>query len=552
MELTRTADLWWKTAIVYCLDVETFFDSNGDGHGDFRGLTQKIDYLDRLGVTCVWLMPFYPSPDRDDGYDITDFYNVDPRLGTLGDFVEFLRTARDRGIRVIADLVVNHTSDRHPWFQSAREGPDSQYHDWYVWQDKPPPDAKKGIVFPDQEESLWTYDRKAKRYYLHRFYKHQPDLDVANPAVRDEIARVMGFWLELGLSGFRVDGVPFLLDTAGSHDAAQLPDPHDYLADLRAFLGRRRGDAVMLGEVNLPYKDTMKFFGDGDGVADELTMCFDFIGMQKMYLSLAREDAEPLADALRERPLPPRDGHWATFVRNHDELTLDKLTDSQRQEVFAAFGPDKDMQLYDRGLRRRVPSMFDGDERRIRMVYSLLYSLPGCPVLYYGEEIGMAEDLRAEGRLAVRTPMQWSSTRNAGFSQADVKDLPGPIPQGRFGPEHVNVRAQEGVAESLHSWIRHLIDRYRECPELAWGRYEVLDTDESSVLAHRCDIQGTVVVLHNLADREVAPEITLDGVDNSQVLVDLLREGETEVSTKGKATIELESYGCRWLRVTER
>lgn len=552
MELTRTADLWWKTAIVYCLDVETFCDGNGDGHGDFRGLAQRIDYLDRLGVTCVWLMPFYPSPDRDDGYDITDFYNVDPRLGTLGDFVEFIRTARDRGIRVIADLVVNHTSDQHPWFQSAREGPESPFHDWYVWQDKPPPDAKKGIVFPDKEESLWTYDRKAKQYYLHRFYKHQPDLDVANPAVRDEIARVMGFWLELGLSGFRVDGVPFLLDTAGSDEAELLPNPHDYLADLRAFLTRRRGDAVMLGEVNLPYPETMKFFGDGDGVADELTLCFDFIGMQKMYLSLARADAEPLAAALRERPLPPRDGHWATFVRNHDELTLDKLTNSQRQEVFAAFGPDKDMQLYDRGLRRRVPAMFGGDERRIRMVYSLLYSLPGCPVLYYGEEIGMAEDLRAEGRLAVRTPMQWTPGRNGGFSTADAADLPGPIPEGRFGPENVNVSTQEGVAGSLHSWIRHLIDRYRECPELAWGRYEVLDTDERSVLAHRCDIEGTVVVLHNLADRDVAPEITLDGVDDSQVLVDVLRKGETEVSAKGKATIDLEPYGCRWLRVTDR
>jgi trehalose synthase len=547
MELTRTADLWWKTAIVYCLDVETFSDGNGDGHGDFRGLTRRIDYLARLGVTCLWLMPFYPSPDRDDGYDITDFYGVDPRLGTAGDFVEFMRTARDRGIRVIADLVVNHTSDQHLWFQSARRSRESPFRDWYVWQDEPPPGGDQGIVFPDKEKSIWTYDEVAGQYYLHRFYKHQPDLNVANPAVRDEIARVMGYWLELGLSGFRVDAVPFLLETQGSDDAGLLPDPHEYLADLRAFLARRCGDAILLGEVNLPYPETHRFFGDADGVGDELTMCFDFIGMQRMYLSIARADAGPLADALRERPEPPRDGHWGTFVRNHDELTLDKLPEPERKEVFAAFGPEKDMQLYGRGLRRRVPSMFDGDQRRIRLVYSLLYSLPGTPVLFYGEEIGMAEDLRAEGRLAVRTPMQWTPERNGGFSTAEPDDLPGPIPDGRFGPEHVNVADQQPDPDSLLAWIRLLIERYRECPELAWGRYTVLDTGEPSVLAHRCDLDGgTVVVAHNLADRTVTPRLPLEG---SYELADVL-DGRNTVRHEGTVPLELGPYACRWWRVT--
>jgi trehalose synthase len=547
MRLTRTSDLWWKNAVIYCLDVETYADGDGDGRGDFRGLIQQIDHLQRLGVTCIWLMPFYPSPDRDDGYDITDFYAVDPRLGTLGEFVEFVRTARDRGMRVIADLVVNHTSAQHPWFQSARRSPDSPYRDWYVWEDEPPTDGPQGVTFPDQETSLWEYDEQAGQYYLHRFYKHQPDLNVTNPAVRDEIARIMGFWLQLGLSGFRVDGVPFLLETTGQ-DTAALPDPHDYLADLRAFLGRRNGEAVLLGEVNLLYPDTLEFFGTGG--ADELTMCFDFIGMQQMYLSLARQDAAPLADALRQRPNPPKDAHWATFVRNHDELTLDKLPQAQRNEVFDAFGPDPDMQLYGRGLRRRLPSMLDGDQRRIRLVYTLLFALPGTPVLFYGEEIGMAEDLRAEGRLAVRTPMQWAPGPGAGFSTADPSTFPGPVVEGDFAPEHINVRDQERDPDSLMWWIRLLVERYRACPELAWGRYTVLDpgADAPSVLAHRCDADGaTIVALHNLAGHAAQAQLTLDGL-TGHPLHDVLAAGNVEVGDDGRVTVELEPYGCRWLR----
>jgi len=545
VKLTSTADVWWKNAVVYCLDVETYADSDGDGHGDFRGLTQRIDHLHSMGVTCLWLMPFFPSPDRDDGYDITDYYGVDPRLGTLGDFVEFVRTARDRGMRVIADLVVNHTSDRHPWFQDALTGRDAKHRDWYVWEDEPPADGPQGVVFPDKEKSLWARESKSGQYYLHRFYRHQPDLNVANPEVRDEIARIMGFWMELGLSGFRVDAVPFLLETAGQLDATSLPDPHDYLADLRAFLSRRNGEAVLLGEVNLLYKDTMAFFGRGDGVGDELTMCFDFIGMQRMYLSLAREDSGPLTQALTERPTPPRDAHWATFVRNHDELTLDKLGDSERQEVFAAFGPEEDMQVYGRGLRRRLPTMLGGDQRRIRMVYSLLFSLPGTPVLFYGEEIGMAEDLRAEGRLAVRTPMQWEPEPGGGFSTADPSTFPGPMVEGDYGPEHVNVAAQHRDPTSLLSWIKLLIERYRECPELAWGDYQVLDTGEPAVFAHRSDCDGgTVVAVHNLSGTNQEVRLPLSDLD---VLTDLLVDGTTKV-TKTGAKVSLEPYGCRWFR----
>jgi trehalose synthase len=527
VRLTQTSDLWWKNAVVYCLDIETFADSDGDGCGDIRGLIQQIDHLDRLGVTCLWLMPFFPTPDRDDGYDIIDFYGVDPRLGTLGDLVELIRTARDRGMRVIADLVVNHTSAQHPWFQDARSSRDSRYRDWYVWRDEPPADGPQGVVFPDQETSVWQFDEEAGQHYLHRFYKHQPDLNIANPQVRDEIARIMGFWMQLGLSGFRVDAVPFLIETAGQDDATALPDPHDYIADLSAFLRRRNGEAVLLGEVNLPYQETMPFFGHdgGGGATRELTMCFDFIGMQQMYLALARADAEPLAEALRQRPDAPEDGHWATFVRNHDELTLDKLTDAQRQEVFAAFGPDEDMQLYGRGLRRRLPPMLGGDQRRIRMVYSLLFALPGTPVLFYGEEVGMAEDLSLPGRFAVRSDMDWTAARE------QLSD-PG----------------------SLLNWMRLLVECYRACPELAWGRYTVLDPgrDARPVFAHRCDAEGAAVVaMHNFADAEIEAAPVLTGLAGAQ-LTDVLdpRAEPVRVADDGRLTVGLPAYGGRWFRST--
>src|SRR3954462_48140 len=302
VRITDTSDLWWKTAVIYCLDVETFLDWNGDGCGDFAGLTQRIDHLADLGVSCLWLMPFYPTAERDDGYDITDFYGVDPRLGTHGDLVEVIRTANDRGIRVIADLVVNHTSAKHPWFRSAESSNDSPYRDFYVWRSDPPPDTRKEVVFPDQETGVWQLSEKTGEWYLHRFYREQPDLNVTNPLVRDEIAKVMGFWLQLGLSGFRVDAVPFLLETEGE-DARDLPDPHGFLRSLRALVGRRSGNGVLLGEVNLPHEQQAQFFGGTDG--DELTMQFDFIGMQALYLSLARADAAPLATALTGPPPGP-------------------------------------------------------------------------------------------------------------------------------------------------------------------------------------------------------------------------------------------------------
>jgi trehalose synthase len=548
MRLTETADVWWKNAVVYCLDVETFFDTDGDGRGDLRGVSQRIDHLAELGVTCLWLMPFYPTPDRDDGYDITDFYGVDSRLGTHGDLAELITLAQDRGMRVIADLVVNHTSNQHPWFQSAQASRQSPYRGWYVWRDEPPPNADKGVVFPDQEDSLWQYDEQAGQYYMHQFYKHQPDLDIAHPAVREEIMRVIGFWLQLGLSGFRVDAVPFLIDTTGALDAADLPDPHDYLRDLRAFLDRRHGQSILLGEVNLQYKDVRRFFGDEDG--DELTMCFDFIGMQRLYLSLARNDPAELEKALRERPDAPEEAQWGTFVRNHDELTLDKLNDEERQEVFDAFGPEESMQLYGRGLRRRLPPMLENNLDRLKMVYSLLFSLPGTPVLFYGEEIGMGENLSAEGRHAVRTPMQWSADVNGGFSIADPSQLAAPIAEGEYGPEHINVAAQRRDPDSLLNWMKLLIQRYRECPELSWGKCTILEHESKSVFAHRSDYEsGTVIAVHNFADEPTRITLAVAGAGVGVRAVDLLVDGTADVGEDGIVELDVEPYGCRWLRI---
>jgi trehalose synthase len=537
-----SSDVWWKNCVFYCLDVETFLDADGDGCGDFPGLCERIDYLTGLGIDCMWLMPFMPSCQRDDGYDITDFYGVDPRLGTHGDLLDAVRTAGEGGIRVIADLVVNHTSDEHPWFKDARRGRDSPFHDFYVWRDEKPEEKPGDVVFPDQENSNWAFDDEARRWYQHRFYSHQPDLNVANAEVRDEIAQTVGFWLEQGLSGFRVDAVPFLIEPPGT-DQRTRQDPHELLRDLRRFIGRRRGDAVLLGEVNLPPRQQREFFGDEDG--DELQIVLSFTVNQAMFLALAREEASPLARALETLPPIPEDCQWANFVRNHDELTLDKLSEDERQEVFAAFGPEKELQLYGRGLRRRVPTMLDGDQRRIRLAYSLAFSLPGTPVLFYGEEIGMAENLEIEGRYSVRAPMQWSSDPQAGFTTSAEPCRP-LVEEGPFSYREVNAASQRRDPSSLLNWMERLIRRRRECPEFGWGTWALLDAGDDAVFAHRCDWEdSTVVAVHNLAGREASARLVLGGEGE---LVDLF-EDEDHGLDAGEVRLELDPYGYRWFRL---
>jgi maltose alpha-D-glucosyltransferase/alpha-amylase len=537
-------DLWWKNAVVYCVDVELFRDSNGDGVGDFPGLTDKVDYLAGLGVTCIWLMPFYPTPNKDNGYDISDFYGVDPRLGTLGDLVEFLRAARERGIRVIADLVVNHTSDQHPWFQSARADPASPFRDFYVWADEQP-EGPKDVVFPDAEDSNWDYDEVAGKWFLHRFYSHMPDLNIANPRVRDEITKVVGYWLELGLSGFRVDAAPFVIEQTGT-EAERDQDPHAFLRDLRAFLNRRRGDAILLAEANLPPDDQRRFFGDEGG--DEMHMLFNFLLNQRMFLALVRQDPAPVVTGLRELPPVPETNQWANFVKNHDELTLDKLTDDEREEVFAALAPDPDMRSFGRGIRRRVPPMLDGDRDRIELLYSMAFTLPGSPVLLYGEEIGLGDNQAVEGRGAVRVAMQWTAGPNGGFTQG--KPAVPVVADGPFAPDEVNVAAQHRDPGSLLNWTERAIRTRKELPELGWGAWQVLDTDHPGILAHRCDWQGRgVVVLHNLHPDPVEVTVALgDDVEPGRAMADLFADGRYDRATTGEP-VALERFGYRWLRL---
>ncbi|MEA3054758.1 MAG: hypothetical protein QOD30_190, partial [Actinomycetota bacterium] len=530
MGVERTSDLWWKNEVVYCLDVETYLDWDGDGIGDFVGLTERLDYLQGMGVTCIWLMPFYASPDRDDGYDVSDHYAVDARLGSAGDFVEMMRTARDRGIRVLADLVVHHTSIDHPWFRTRP--------DWYVWADEKPDDGLQPMQ-PGEQTDVWTYLPERGKWYRHTFYAHQPDLDLANDDVRREIGKIVGYWLALGVDGFRVDAVPYLLECGPEWEGR---DPHDWMRELRAFIGRRRGEAVLLGEVNRKADEVASYFGD-DG--DELQMQLCFLVNQAMYLAFARQDAQPIVDAIRSLPALPPGCQWAHFLKNHDELTLDLLSADERAEVMAAFGPDPDMQIYGRGLRRRLPSMFGGDGRRVRMAYSLLLSLPGTPVLLYGEEIGMGEDLAAEGRHSVRTPMQWSTEVNGGFSTASADRLPEPVPDGPFGPAQVNVAAQRRDHDSLLNWFERVIRRRKETPEIGFGACTVLDPGNDAVFAHRIDWDGRVVLfLHNLSDVEQHVELEVD-VDDCDGIVDLLDDRHIAVDETHRASVDVESYGWR-------
>ncbi|GLY03545.1 MULTISPECIES: alpha-amylase family protein [Actinoplanes] len=543
------SDRWYENAVVYCLDIDTFADANGDGVGDIQGLIGRLDYLARLGINCLWLHPIHPTPDRDDGYDVTDFYAVDPRFGTLGDFAELLHQAENRGIKVIIDLVVNHTSDQHPWFQSARKSADSPYRDWFVWSETEPSDRKQGMVFPGEQNETWTYDRTAKLWYYHRFYKFQPDLNINNPAVRAEIKKICAFWLQLGVAGFRMDAVPFIIEQTEPGNPNS-PKDMEFLTELRQFVQWRKGDAVLLAEANVEPAELPKFFGDGNGSGNRIHMLFDFLLNAKLVLALARQDPEQIIDALRDTPTLPDGGQWATFLRNHDEIDLSRLTAEQRQEVFEQFGPDERMQVYGRGIRRRLAPMLGNDRRRLELAYALQFSLRGTPVLRYGEEIGMGDDLALDGRGAIRTPMQWSVLPNGGFSSADPADLVRPvIDDGEYGYEQVNVTRQRHDTQSLLSWFERMIRTLKESPEIGSGSCTHVDLPAPrGVLVHRADARtGTMLFVHNLCKE--AGEIDLSSLaEETEFPNDVLADQEyPEPGDLSK--IRVEGYGYRWIRM---
>jgi maltose alpha-D-glucosyltransferase/alpha-amylase len=539
-------DLWYKNAVIYCVSVSTFLDTNSDGIGDFQGLMRRLDYLQGLGVTALWLMPFQPSPGRDDGYDVADYYGVDPRYGTLGDFVEFTHGCEQRGMRVLIDLVVNHTSDQHPWFQAARQNRKSKYRDWYVWSKKKPKDAEKGIVFPGVQRSTWNKDAEAGEYYFHRFYDFQPDLNTANPEVQAEILKIMGFWLQLGVSGFRMDAVPFVIATKGA-DAGDKPvEQYDMLREFSQFLTWREGEAIILAEANVLPGTDMKYFGNA---GERLQMMFNFDVNQHLFYALASADARPLVKAIKETKPRPATAQWGQFLRNHDELDLGRLEEQQRQTVFDAFGPEPEMQLYGRGIRRRLAPMLGGDRRRLELAYSLMLTLPGTPVIRYGDEIGMGDDLRLPERNCARTPMQWSTEPNAGFTKSEHPILP-VIDHGPYGFDHVNAADQRRDPNSLLNWMERVIRMRKEVPEIGWGDFRFVSTGTEAVLAMAYEWRNNAVLcVHNLegAPREIG--MTLEHNGESCVLVNLLSGDHSEPNKKGRHAILMEAYGYRWFRV---
>jgi maltose alpha-D-glucosyltransferase/alpha-amylase len=520
-------------------------DANGDGVGDFAGLMRRLDYLNGLGVTAIWLMPFQTSPSRDDGYDVADYYNVDPRYGTLGDFVEFTHAAKQQGIRVLIDLVVNHTSNEHPWFQQARRDPASKYRTWYVWSKKKPAHANQGMVFPGVQKTTWTYDREAKAYCFHRFYDFQPDLDTSNPEVRAEILKIMGFWIQQGVSGFRMDAVPFIISRKGAK-VRKAQEQFDMLRAFREFLQWRQGDCIILAEANVLPETDMDYFGDE---GERMHMMFNFEVNQHLFYALAAADSRPLIKALKATKERPATAQWGMFLRNHDELDLGRLEKKQRERVFQEFGPEKNMQLYDRGIRRRLAPMLGGDRRRLELAYSLMFTLPGTPVIRYGDELAMGDNLALPERQCARTPMQWSTEPQAGFTKSDQPKNP-VIAEGPYGYERINAAIQRRDPESMLNWTERIIRMRKEVPEIGWGDFALLKVRDPAVLALRYDWRNnSVLFLHNLhaEPREILFDV--DRGEKGKRLINLLSEDHSKASKSGKHRIVLEGYAYRWYRV---
>jgi maltose alpha-D-glucosyltransferase/alpha-amylase len=497
--------LWYKNAIIYQVHVRTFCDSNGDGIGDFPGLDQKLDYLKELGIDTIWLMPFFPSPLRDDGYDIADYYSVHSSYGTLEDFKVFLASAHQRGIRVVIEMVLNHTSDQHPWFQQSRSSTDNPRRDWYVWSDTDVRYQGTRIIFLDTEMSNWAWDPISKAYYWHRFFSHQPDLNFDNPAVREEVWNVMKFWLEMGVDGFRLDAVPYLVEREGTN-CENLPETHVILKELRAKLDAQFPGRMLLAEANQWPADLRPYFADGN----EFHMAFHFPLMPRMFMGVKLEDRKPITEILHQTPEIPPSCQWCLFLRNHDELTLEMVTDLERDYMNDSYAEDKAMRI-NLGIRRRLAPLLENDRRRIELMNGMLMSFPGTPTIYYGDEIGMGDNINLGDRNGVRTPMQWSGDRNAGFSSAEPEKLYAPLIQDPvYGFPAVNVFSQRRTKHSLLNWMARLIAVRKTTNVFGSGSIEFLYPANHRILAYvRKLANETILVVNNLSDTAQAVELDL-------------------------------------------
>jgi trehalose synthase len=526
--------LWYKNAVFYEISVRAFKDSDGDGNGDLRGLAQKLDYLQTLGVDCIWIMPIYPSPLKDDGYDIADYYNVDQSYGSLDDLKHLIEAVHARGLRIIMDLVLNHTSDEHPWFQAARADKNSPYRDYYVWSDSDQKYKDARIIFLDTESSNWTWDKKAGQYFWHRFYSSQPDLNFDNPKVQEEMFNLARFWLDLGIDGFRADAVPYLFEREGTN-CENLPETHDYLKRLRAFMEEHYPGRILLCEANQFPEDVRRYFGNGD----EFHMGFHFPIMPRIFMAIKKERYKDMEDIMRRTPPIPENCQWCTFLRNHDELTLEMVTPEERQWMWENYAPEPGMKL-NLGIRRRLAPLLDFDRRKIELAYSLLFTLPGTPIIYYGDEIGMGDNIHLRDRNGVRTPMQWDDLLNAGFSEG--KPFSRPV-TGKLGYKLVNVAAQMKDPDSLLHTIRRMIAIRKRHVAFASSGMEWVEAHNPAVAVYIRRYEGDMMlIINNLSSAEQS--IHLPG-EYLRKCLDLLK-GSSLSLTEG---MKVSPYEYLWLQM---
>jgi len=534
---------WYRTAVFYEALVRSFRDADGDGIGDLQGITESLDYLQWLGIDCIWLPPIFESPLRDAGYDVSDFYAIQPELGTIDDLRELIDQTHSRGLRIVSDLVMNHTSDAHQWFKRARQ-PGSEYRDWYVWSDTPDRYSEARIIFLDTEDSNWTWDDTAGAYFWHRFYSHQPDLNFDNPDVRTAVLEVVRHWLDFGFDGFRLDAVPYLFERDGT-SGENLPETHDFLKEVRALVDREFPDAVLLSEANQWPQDAVKYFGDGD----ECHMNFHFPLMPRLYMALARGHADDIRSIMADTPDLPKGAQWAVFLRNHDELTLEMVTDDEREFMWGHYAPDPQMRL-NQGIRRRMAPLLDGDRRSLELLHGLLLSLPGSPVLYYGDEIGMGDEYSLDDRDGVRTPMQWNGESGAGFSTTDPENfwLPLVATEG-YRPQDVNVADQKAEPGSFLNWLRTMLKTRRSHPEMGLGSFEILDAAEPAVLAYVRELDDRMTLVLANFERETRRARITSPRLNGRVAVDITTGDPLAEAGSDPFEIDLGALEFRWLEM---